>query len=69
MEKASSGKLIKAMKDRKVSHGLKSKLTRTLIFPVVTHGGESWTMRRADQRIMGALKFYVWKSFSVYMND
>jgi hypothetical protein len=39
-------KLEKIMKDRDVMATTKSKIVETMIFPIVTYGSESWTLRK-----------------------
>ena len=47
-------KLAKIMKDEDISVATKTKLVYSLVFPVVTYGSESWTLRKADQRRLNA---------------
>ena len=47
-------KLAKIMKDEDISVATKTKLVYFLVFPVVTYGSESWTLRKADQRRLNA---------------
>ena len=61
MGRASMSKLEKVMKDRDVSQGVKTKLVQTLIFPVVTYGSESWTIKKADQKRIEAFELWVWR--------
>ena len=61
MGKANMGKLEKVMKDRDVSRDLKIKLVQTLVFPVVTYGSESWTLKKADQNRIESFELWVWR--------
>ena len=47
-------KLEKIMKNEDISVATKTKLVYFLVFPVVTYGSESWTLRKADQRRLNA---------------
>ena len=49
MGKAYMGKLEKVMKDKGLSRGLNIRLVQTLVFPVVTYGSASCTLKKADQ--------------------
>jgi hypothetical protein len=41
-------KLEKIMKDRNVKKATKIKIAETIIFPTVTYGSESWTVRKRE---------------------
>ena len=43
-------KLAKTMKNYNISVATKTKLVYSLVFPLVTHGSESWILGKADQR-------------------
>jgi hypothetical protein len=45
-------KLKKIMKDRDVKKATKIKIAETIIFPTVTYGSESWTVRKRGKKIM-----------------
>ena len=49
-------KLAKIMKDKDISVATKTKLVYSLVFPVVTYGSESWTLRKTDQRRLNAFE-------------
>ena len=49
-------KLAKIIKDDDISAATKTKLVYFLVFPVVTYGSESWTLRKADQQKLNAFK-------------
>jgi hypothetical protein len=40
----------KLMKDRDVIVATKIKIAETIIFPIVTYGSESWTVRKKDRK-------------------
>jgi len=43
-------KLEKLMKDRNVKKATKIKIAETIIFPTVTYGSESWTVRKRERK-------------------
>jgi hypothetical protein len=43
-------KLTKIMKDRDVTVTTKYKIVETMIFPIVTYGSESWTVRKKERK-------------------
>jgi hypothetical protein len=40
------------LKNRYINRGAKMQIYKTLIRPVVTHGCESWTMKKDDENIL-----------------
>ena len=50
MGRSTTTNLSKIMKDKDISVATKTKLVYSLVFPVVTYGSESWTLRVADRR-------------------
>jgi hypothetical protein len=40
----------KIMKDRDVKKATKIKITENIIFPIVTYGSESWTVRNKERK-------------------
>jgi hypothetical protein len=62
----SSGRLVmvkleKIMKDRDVTATTKSKLAETMIFPIVTYGSESWTLRKKEREKIDAFELWTWR--------
>ena len=51
-------KLEKIMKDEDISVATKTKLVCSFVFPAVTCGSKSWTLRKADQRRLNAFKMW-----------
>jgi len=51
-------KLEKIMKDRNVKKATKIKIEETIIFPTVTYGSESWTVRKKERQKIDA--FQLW---------
>jgi hypothetical protein len=47
-------KLEKIMKDRGVKKATKIKIAETIIFPTVTYGSESWTVRKKERKKIDA---------------
>jgi hypothetical protein len=43
-------KLEKIMKDRNVTKATKIKIAKIIIFPIVTYGNESWTVRKRERK-------------------
>ena len=43
-------KLERFLKDKNVTKQIKIKIAQTLVFPIVTYGSESWTMRKKDRK-------------------
>ena len=50
MGKAAMGGLTTVGKDRGITLVTKVKLVKALVFLIVQHGAETWTMRKADSR-------------------
>jgi hypothetical protein len=51
-------KLEKIMKDRDVKKATKIKIAETIIFPTVTYGSKSWTVRKKERQKIDA--FQLW---------
>jgi hypothetical protein len=61
----SSGRLVmikleKIMKDRDVMATTKSKIVKTMIFPIVTYGSESWMVRKKETKKIDAFELWTW---------
>jgi hypothetical protein len=54
-------KLEKIMKDREVTVTTKSKIVETMIFPIVTYGSESWTVRKKERKKIYAFELWAWR--------
>ena len=59
--RAAMTKLTKIMKDRDVKTTTKTRIVRTMVFPVATYGCESWTLSKKDVRQIDAFELWVWK--------
>lgn len=55
-------KLEKIMKDQDVTVATKVKIAETMIFPIVTYGSESWTMRKKERKKIDAFELWTWRS-------
>ena len=51
-------KLEKIMKDQDVKKATKIKIAETIIFPTVTYGSESWTVRKKERRKIDAFELW-----------
>ena len=54
-------KLEKIMRDRDVKKATKIKITETIIFPAVTYGSESWTVRKNERKKIDAFELWTWR--------
>src|SRR5215510_11559174 len=54
-------KLKKIMKDRDMTEATKIRRTETIIFPIVTYGSESWTVRKKDRKKIDAFELWTWR--------
>jgi hypothetical protein len=54
-------KLEKIMKDPDVKKTTKIKIAETMIFPTVTYGNESWTVRNKERKKIGAFERWTWR--------
>ena len=51
-------------KSRDITLPTKVRLVKTMIFPVVMYGCESWTIKKAKHRIIDAFKLWCWREDS-----
>ena len=54
-------KLEKIMKDQDVTEATKIKIAETILFPIVTYGSESWTVRKKDRKKIDAFELWTWR--------
>ena len=54
-------KLDSIFKSRDITLPTKVHLVKTMVFPVVMHGCESWTIKRAEHEIIGAFELWCWR--------
>jgi hypothetical protein len=50
----------KLVKDRDVMVATKIKTAETIIFPIVTYGSESWTVRK-DRKNIDVFELWMWR--------
>jgi len=53
--------LEKIMKDQDVKKSTKIKIAETVIFPAVTYGSESWTVRKRERKKIDAFELWTWR--------
>ena len=49
------------LKSRDITLLTKICLVEAMVFPVVTHGCESWTLKKAEQRRIDAFELWCWR--------
>ena len=49
------------LKSRDITLPTKVHTVKAMVFPVVTHGCESWTIKRAEQQRIDAFKLWCWR--------
>ena len=49
------------LKSRDITLPTKAHLVKTLVFPVVMYGCESWTIKKAEHRIIDAFQLWCWR--------
>ena len=49
------------LKSRDISLPTKVHLVKTMVFPVVTYGCESWTIKKAEHRRIDAFELWCWR--------
>ena len=49
-------------KSRDITLPTKVHLVKVMVFPVVTYGCESWTVKKAERRRIDALELWCWRS-------
>ena len=48
-------------KSRDITLPTKVHLVKAMVFPVVMHGSESWTIKKAERRRIDAFKLWFWR--------
>ena len=48
-------------KQREITLPTKVRLVKAMVFPVVTYGCESWTVKKAECRIIDAFELWCWR--------
>ena len=49
------------LKSRDIALSTKFCLVKTMVFPVVMYGCESWTVKKAEQRRIDAFELWCWR--------
>ena len=49
------------LKSRDITLPTKVRLVKTMVFPVVLYGCESWTVKKAEQRRIDAFELWCWR--------
>ena len=50
------------LKSRDITSPTKIHLVKAMVFSVVTYGGESWTIKKAEHRRIDAFELWYWRS-------
>uniref|UniRef100_A0A803TQF5 ribonuclease H n=1 Tax=Anolis carolinensis TaxID=28377 RepID=A0A803TQF5_ANOCA len=53
--------LDKIVKSRDITLAMKVRIVKAMVFPIVTYGCESWTIRKAEQRKIDAFELWRWR--------
>ena len=48
-------------KSRDITLSTKFRLVKAMVFPVVMHGCESWTVKKAERRRIDAFELWCWR--------
>ena len=56
--------LVGILKSRDITLPTKIHLVKAMVFPVVMYGCESWTMKKAERRIIDAFELWCWRRLS-----
>ena len=56
------------LKSRDIALPTKVHLVKTMIFPVVTYGCESWTVKKAEHRRIDAFELWCWRRLESSMD-
>ena len=49
------------LKSRDITLPTKVRLVKTIVFPVVRYGFESWTIKKAEHRRIDAFELWCWR--------
>ena len=53
--------LVSILKSRDITLPTKVHLVKAMVFPLVTYGGEIWTIKKAECRRINALELWCWR--------
>ena len=59
--RAAMTRLNKIWKDKDITITTKCRIVNALVFPVVLYGCESWTIRKAEGRIIDSVELWCWR--------
>ena len=59
----SDNKLDRVLKSRDITLPTKVHIVKAMVFPVVTYGYESWTIKKAEHQRIDAFKLWCWRRF------
>ena len=51
------------LKSRDITLPIKVRLVKAMVFPVVTYGSESWTVKKAECRRIDTFELWCWRRF------
>ena len=57
------------LKSRDITLPTKVLLVKAMVFPVVTYGCESWTVKKAERRRIDAFELWYWRRFLRVQGD
>ena len=49
------------LKSRGITLLIKVRTVKAMVFPVIMHGGESWTVKKAEHRRIDAFELWCWR--------
>ena len=61
LERKAMTNLDRVLKSKDITLPTKVHLVKAMVFPVVMYGCESWTIKKAEQRIIEALELWCWR--------
>ncbi|KAJ8710368.1 hypothetical protein PYW07_009734 [Mythimna separata] len=61
LTRAAMDKLKKIWKNRKVTKATKTRLVKTLVFPIFLYAAETWTLRQTETKKIDALEMWCWR--------
>ena len=49
------------LKSRDITLSIKLRLVKAMVFPVFMYGCESWTIKKAEHKIIDAFELWCWR--------
>ena len=62
-------KLDSILKSRDITLPTKVHLVKTMVFPVVRYGCESWTIKKAEHQRIDALELWCWRNHRTQLRN